>query len=70
MATDCGARRRVFQLSHPELPQAFPPLKTLLRPTGANTPSIAVLPLVNLTRDEENEYFADGLADELLTNCR
>jgi TolB-like protein/class 3 adenylate cyclase len=29
-------------------------------------PSIAVLPFVNLGRDEENEYFADGLADELL----
>ena len=28
--------------------------------------SIAVLPFVNLSRDEENEYFADGLADELL----
>ncbi len=28
--------------------------------------SIAVLPFVNLGRDEENEYFADGLADELL----
>jgi serine/threonine protein kinase/tetratricopeptide (TPR) repeat protein len=30
------------------------------------TPSIAVLPFVNRSRDEEDEYFADGLADELL----
>jgi TolB-like protein/cytochrome c-type biogenesis protein CcmH/NrfG len=28
--------------------------------------SIAVLPFVNRSRDEEHEYFSDGLADELL----
>ncbi len=30
------------------------------------SPSIAVLPFVNRSRDEEDEYFSDGLADELL----
>jgi len=29
-------------------------------------PSIAVLPFANLSADKENEYFSDGLADEIL----
>jgi serine/threonine protein kinase/tetratricopeptide (TPR) repeat protein len=33
---------------------------------GAREASIAVLPFVNRSRDEEDEYFSDGLADELL----
>src|SRR5882672_587499 len=36
-------------------------------PGGAHeVPSIAVLPFVNRSRGEEDEYFSDGLADELL----
>ncbi len=31
-----------------------------------DSPSIAVLPFLNMSRDEENEYFADGLSEELL----
>ncbi len=33
---------------------------------ASEVPSIAVLPFVNRSRDEEDEYFSDGLADELL----
>lgn len=35
-------------------------------PADARQPSIAVLPFVNMSPIEENEYFADGLSDELL----
>jgi eukaryotic-like serine/threonine-protein kinase len=38
-----------------------------VHPTSENVASIAVLPFVNRSRDEEDEYFSDGLADELLT---
>ncbi|MBK9171195.1 MAG: hypothetical protein IPM24_27565 [Bryobacterales bacterium] len=30
-------------------------------------PSVAVLPFANLSADRENEYFSDGLADEIIT---
>jgi serine/threonine protein kinase/Flp pilus assembly protein TadD len=41
-----------------------PPFK----PTSSvvDTPSVAVLPFANRSRDQEDEYFSDGLADELL----
>ena len=35
-------------------------------PATGNFLSIAVLPFVNRSNDEEDEYFSDGLADELL----
>jgi len=44
---------------------AHPPDK-LGAPFDEKTPSIAVLPFVNVSNDEENEYFADGVAEELL----
>jgi TolB-like protein len=34
----------------------------------AAIPSLAVLPLENLSRDPEQEYFADGLTEALITN--
>jgi TolB-like protein len=63
---DVARRQTIYQLGHPSLPQAFAALRTLLAPLDTRVPSIAVLPFVHRSHDEEDEYFSDGLADELL----
>jgi len=39
---------------------------TLSEENGSLTPSIAVLPFVNMSEDSSNEYFSDGISEEIL----
>jgi TolB-like protein/Tfp pilus assembly protein PilF len=52
-----------------ELPEAPPPLPhvPLMPPALPAQPSIAVLPFANLSGDPEQEYFADGIVEEIIT---
>ncbi|MCK1679992.1 adenylate/guanylate cyclase domain-containing protein [Bradyrhizobium sp. 147] len=48
----------------PAVPNRWPVSETLALP---NKPSIAVLPFTNLSSDPEQDYFADGMAEDIIT---
>jgi len=57
---DAGNSGPRISASHPEL--ALP-----AKPSIAGLPSIAVLPFANMSGDPEQEYFADGIVEDIIT---
>ena len=55
---------RVFRIRFGEAPAALPESAPLPLP---DKPSIAVLPFQNMSGDPEQEYFADGMVEEIIT---
>lgn len=66
-----GVVSRCLRKSSAERYQTATEVREAIKASGAAKPegkssSIAVLPFVNLSADRENEYFSDGLAEEIL----
>jgi len=75
-ATDVGVQRvkniqeeiRAFEVDGPtETQEAAPFLAAESPPPVLDRPSIAVLPFQNMSGDVEQEYFADGMAEDIIT---
>jgi TolB-like protein/class 3 adenylate cyclase len=56
---------RVFRITAPSIVQPTPSAKPAL--ALPDKPSIAVLPFTNLSGDPEQDYFADGIVEDIIT---
>jgi TolB-like protein/Tfp pilus assembly protein PilF len=64
---ETAARERLLQLAAGARRRKADSEVTIEPPTGVARTSIAVLPFLNLSADPDNDYFCDGLAEELLS---
>jgi adenylate cyclase len=56
-----------LSLKSPHIHASIPPAQSPALPLP-DKPSIAVLPFINMSGDKEQEYFSDGITDELITD--
>ena len=59
---------RVWQWTPDAVPQVSDDAPPTLNLSLPDKPSIAVLPFDNMSSDPEQEYFADGIAEDIITN--
>jgi adenylate cyclase len=64
---DLPRRQEVFLLAHADLPQILTPLKTSSGRGEIDKPSLAVLPFASLSSEPEQQYFVDGIVDDIIT---
>ena len=62
------SRKAEAPVPAPAAPSAATVLAAPSRPPSANAKSIAVLPFANMSAEKENEFFADGVHDDVITN--